>query len=229
MCGRVILTLSAKMIREIMAEEYEINQLDIDDFMPLYNIGPSQKMLSIIKHDDAYRSGYLNWRFIPSYAQSQKDGYKFINARSETVHEKRTYKEAFEKRRCLLVCNGFYEWKREKVKRPFLFHRQDFKPIIIAGIWQAQYLDNGEKEYGFSILTTAANQLMAGIHHRMPVILKGSDVKTWLDKNATYDQLKSLFEPVEESYLTCYEVSSHVNTLKNNDPFCIERAISPLV
>jgi putative SOS response-associated peptidase YedK len=229
MCGRVILTLSAKMIREIMAEEYDITQLHIDDFMPLYNVGPSQNMLSVIKHDDTYRSGYLKWRFIPSYAKTQNEGYKYINARSETVHEKRTYKEAFEKRRCLLICNGFYEWKRDKVKRPFLFHRENFNLIVMAGIWQAQYLDDGSKEYGFSILTTAANEVMAPIHHRMPVILKATDVSLWLDKNASYDDIKHLFKPIDEAYLTCYEVSPYINSLKNQDDFCIEKAVSPLI
>jgi putative SOS response-associated peptidase YedK len=223
MCGRVILTLSAKMIKQILAEEYDINQLNIDDFIPKYNVGPSQEMLSIIKHDDAFRSGYLKWRFIPDYAKNQNDGYKFINARSETVFEKITYKESFEKRRCLLVCNGFYEWQRSTVKKPFLFHREGFGLITMAGIWQVQHLDDGTKEYGFSILTTEANDVMSPIHHRMPVIIKGADSDKWLDQSTSLDDLKLLMLPVDSNYLNTYEVSSYVNSLKNNDVMCIKK------
>lgn len=223
MCGRVILTLSAKMIRQILAEEYDINDLNIDDFVPKYNLGPSQYMLSVISHQDEYRSGYLKWRFIPSYAKNQNDGYKFVNARSETVHEKVTYKDAFEKRRCLLICNGFYEWKRDDVKRPFLFHRPDFELITLAGIWQPQYLDDGTKEYGFSIVTTDANEIMAPIHHRMPVILKAEDAKTWLNKGSQLSELQSLMKPIEKEYLQNYEVSTQMNNIRFQDPSCITK------
>jgi len=226
MCGRVILTLSAKMIKQILAEEYDINQLNIDDFVPQYNLGPSGQLLSVIKHDGTFRAGKLNWRFIPSYAKNQNEGYKYINARSETLDEKVTYREAFRKRRCLLICNGFYEWKREKVKRPFLFHRPEMNLIVLAGIWQAQHLDDGTKEYGLSILTTEANDIMTPIHHRMPVILKGKDVHDWLDLSQSYEDLKHLFSPVEASYLCKYEVSNYVNSLRNQDQICIEPAIN---
>lgn len=226
MCGRVILTLSAKMIKQILAEEYDINQLNIEDFVPQYNLGPSGQLLSVIKHDGTFRAGQLNWRFIPSYAKNQNEGYKYINARSETVHQKMTYKTSFEKRRCLLLCNGFYEWKRENTKRPFLFHRSDMNLIVLAGLWQAQTLDNGDKEYGLSILTTDANEIMGPIHHRMPVILKGKDVHKWLDLSKGYEDLKDLFRPIEKDYLSAFEVSPYVNSLKNQDAICIEPAIT---
>ncbi|MCH4888463.1 SOS response-associated peptidase [Acidaminobacter sp. JC074] len=222
MCGRVILTLSAKMIRQILAEEYDINDLNIDDFVPRYNLGPSQDMLSIIKHNGDYRSGYLKWRFIPSYAKNQNDGYKYINARSETVHEKVTYREAFSKRRCLLICNGFYEWKRSEVKKPFLFHRKDFNLITLAGIWQPQHLDDGSKEYGFSIVTTEANEVMAPIHHRMPVILDDRHAKLWLDQSTSFEELQHLMKPIHKDYLSCYEVSDYVNNVRNQDEICIQ-------
>lgn len=223
MCGRIILTLTAKLISEMLAEEYGIDDLTIEDFVPKYNLGPSQDVLSIIAHEDKYRSGYLKWRFIPSYAKSQNDGYKCINARSETIHEKVTYKEAFKKRRCLVLCNGFYEWKQDGIKRPFLFHRPDFKPIVMAGIWQPQYLDDGTKEYGTSIVTTAANDMMASIHHRMPVILKPEEAKIWLNKHSQMNDLQSLMQPIEEAYLQKYEVSTQVNNARFQDPSCITK------
>ena len=223
MCGRVILTLSAKMIKQILSEEYDISDLDIDDFVPKYNLGPSQDMLSIINHNHQYRSGYLKWRFIPSYAKSQNDGYKYINSRSETIHEKITYKDAFKYRRCLLICNGFYEWKRSDEKKPFLFHRKDFNLITLAGIWQPQYLDDGSKEYGFSIVTTDANEIMEPIHHRMPVVLDKSHAKLWLDPNVTLEELQHLMKPIAKDYLHCYEVSNHVNNMRHQDEKCIQK------
>lgn len=222
MCGRVILTLTAKMIKDILAEEYSIQQLNIDDFLPMYNVGPSQNMLSIIKHDDAYRSGYLKWRFIPSYAKSENDGYKYINARSETIHEKKTYKQSFEKRRCLLVVNGFYEWLRDKNKRPFLFHKDQMGLFTLAGIWQPQYRDDGTKEYGLSIVTTEANELMRPIHHRMPVIIQPEDADRWLDMDTPLEEVQKLLVPVAADFLSVYEVSPYVNKLSNNDEMCIQ-------
>ena len=101
MCGRVILTLSAKMIAAILNDTYDVQQLTIDDFLPRYNIGPGQDLLSIISHQDNYRAGYMKWQYIPSYAKDEKDGFKLINARSESIHEKVSFKDSFKKRRWL--------------------------------------------------------------------------------------------------------------------------------
>lgn len=227
MCGRVILTLSAKMIKQILAEEYDITQLNIDDFVPKYNVGPGQELLSIISHNAEYRSGYLNWRFIPKWAESQNEGYKYINARSETVHEKVTYKDSFKNRRCLVVCNGFYEWKREnQEKKPFLFQKKDEKVMTIAGIWTPQYLDDGSKEYGVSLLTTEANEVMASIHHRMPVIIKPEDSKKWLDTQTSLEDLQSMMTPIHKNFLNTYEVSKQVNNIRNQDISCIKKISS---
>lgn len=227
MCGRVILTLSAKMIKQILAEEYDINQLNIDDFVPKYNLGPGQKLLSIINHNTEYRSGYLNWRFIPKWAKSQNDGYKYINARSETVHEKVTYKDAFKTRRCLVVCDGFYEWRRkDNVKRPFLFHKADKGLITLAGIWTPQHLDDGSKEYGVSLMTTEANDTMSPIHHRMPVIIRAEDSKQWLHHMTSLDALQKMMQPVDNDYLETYEVSQYVNSIKNQSSDCIKKISS---
>lgn len=227
MCGRVILTLSAKMIKQILAEEYDINQLNIDDFVPRYNVGPGQELLSIISHNAEYRSGYLNWRFIPKWAKSQSEGYKYINARSETVHEKVTYKDSFKSRRCLVICNGFYEWQREKQeKKPFLFQKKDEKVMTIAGIWTPQYLDDGSKEYGVSLLTTEANEVMAPIHHRMPVIIKPEDSKKWLDAQTKLEDLQSMMTPIHKDFLNTNEVSKQVNNIRNQDFSCIKKISS---
>lgn len=227
MCGRVILTLSAKMIKQILAEEYNINHLNIDDFSPKYNVGPGQQLLSVISHNTEYRSGYLSWRFIPKWAKNQNEGYKYINARSETVHEKATYKDAFKTNRCLVICNGFYEWHRkDAVKRPFLFHKPDKGVITLAGIWTPQYLDDGTKEYGVCLMTTEANSMMSPIHHRMPVIIQPKDSIKWLHNNTDLKVLQEMMLPITNNYLETYEVSQLVNNTRNQESDCIKKISS---
>lgn len=221
MCGRVILTLSEKMIAQILEGVLDINQLDIDDFVPKYNLGPGQSLLSIIQHKSINKAGYMEWKFIPSYAKNDKDGYVFMNARSESIHEKKSFRDAFFSRRCLILTNGFYEWHRAETKTPYLFHREN-QPLFLAAIWNPYYHTTGEKSYGFSLITTEANADMAPIHDRLPVIIKEEDTSLWLNPNTPYEVLKRLMEPVEAGYLMHYEVSSYVNSTKNEGSICIE-------
>lgn len=223
MCGRVILTLSAKMIAAILNDTYDVEQLTIDDFIPRYNIGPGQELLSVIQHNHKNRAGYMNWQYIPSYAKDEKDGFKLINARSETIHEKVSFKSSFQTRRCLVLCNGFYEWHRvEGQKTPYFFHK-DEQLFALGAIWNPYTKKDGSKHYGISLITADANNLMAPIHHRMPVIIKPNDINIWLNKETDLTTLQTLMMPVEDDYLKVYQVSSYVNSIKNNDIKCIEK------
>lgn len=214
MCGRVILTLSAKMIEAILNDTYGV-QLSIDDFIPRYNITPGQTVLSIIEHKSVKRAGFMKWQYVPDYAESIKDGFKFINARSETVFEKISYKDSFYNRRCIVLCDGFYEWKRPD-KLPYFFHHNR-ELFAIAGIWK-KYNDH----YGFSVITTEANDVMKPIHHRMPVIIKEKDISKWLNPETDLITLKSMMRPVEDAFFTCYPVSQYVNNSRNDGPNCIK-------
>lgn len=223
MCGRVILTLSAKMIEMILNETLDINQLNIDDFVPRYNVGPGQDLVSVIQHKNKNRAGYMKWQFIPTYAQSEKDGYQFVNARSETIHEKVSFKDAFERRRCLVICNGFYEWDRKgDQKVPYFFHH-DMKWMALGGIWNPYIDKKGEKQYGFSLITTAANKIMAPVHHRMPVILETHQLQHWLSPDTSLSQLQQLMLPIHDTFLETYPVSDYVNKIAHQDKKCIER------
>lgn len=221
MCGRVILTLSEKMIAQILEGTLDINSLDIDDFVPKYNLSPGQRLLSIIQHKEENRAGFMDWKFIPSYAEHDKSGYQFVNARMETISEKRSFSDAFFKRRCLIVTNGFYEWHRAEVKTPYLFYPEDGL-LFLAGIWNPYFHESGEKSYGFSLITTEANEDMAPVHHRLPVIIKNEDLKTWLNPDTQIDQLKRLMAPIESGYLKKHQVSNYVNSVKNKGPECIQ-------
>ncbi len=221
MCGRVTLTLSDKMIKKILSEKYSVKQLSIDDFIPRYNISPGQEVLCIINDGKKNRSGYLEWRFVPPWAKDAKEGYKYINARSETVFSKTTFKDSFYNKRCLVIVDSFFEWKREGGKKvPYRFYNEDNTLFALAGIWNV-YKGDIKKTYGFSILTTEANELMLPVHHRMPVIIQADDISKWLSNSTSLDDLKSLMKPIDNDYLKCYKVSDYVNSSKNDDEKCI--------
>jgi putative SOS response-associated peptidase YedK len=223
MCGRVILTLSAKMIEAILNDSLDINDLNIDDFIPRYNISPGQNLLSIIQHKDQKRAGYMKWQFVPTFAKSEADGYQFVNARSESIHEKSSFKDAFQTRRCIVLCNGFYEWHRNaSEKTAHFFHNKDHL-IPLGGIWNAYTQKDGSKNYGFSLITTEANQTMSPVHHRMPVIIPFDQVNQWLNKSTSLSNLQVLMRPMKNDYLSTYEVSNHVNKIHNDDNKCIEK------
>jgi len=230
MCGRALLTLTEDMIEEVLEDVYQVKQMTLEDYSPRYNIPPGQKMLSIINDGSINRAGFLEWKFIPPWAESEGDGYKYTNARSETIHQKVTYRESFFTRRCLVIVDGFYEWQRsDQARVPFLFYRDNHKPFALAGIWNT-YVSQahgefpaGKKTYGLSIITTRANDLMAPIHHRMPVIIKEKDMYDWLTYKTPLERLQALMEPIEEAYLKVYQVSTYVNSTKNQGPTCIQR------
>lgn len=224
MCGRVILTLSAKMIEAILNETFDVEQLSIDDYMPRYNVGPGQEVFSIIQNKQKNRAGHMKWQFVPTFARSEDDGYKFVNARAESIHEKKSFQDAFFKRRCIVLCNGFYEWQRlDNQKTPYFFQHHSLEWFALGGIWNPYIQKDGTKNYGLSLITTEANQCMAPIHHRMPVIIKKEDLAVWLDPNQSISTIRNLLKPVPDDYLNTYEVSSYVNKIQNNDIKCIER------
>lgn len=166
----------------------------------------------------------LRWGLIPSWAKDCSMGAKLINARSETVAEKPAFRSAYKHRRCLIVADGFYEWKKEKDrKQPFYFELQNKRPFAFAGLWDKWKSPQGEEINTCTILTTAANKLLQQYHHRMPVILKEQDYDLWLDSQI---QAPNLLQHLLSSYpseeMNSYQVSLFVNNPKHNSSQCIE-------
>lgn len=226
MCARVTLTLSASMIKKVLIDNYNVKQFTIDDYLPRYNISPGEKVLSIITDGTINKTGYLDWKFSPPWSTNDNDGYKFINARSETIFEKPTFKKSFMQKRCLIIVDSFFEWKKEgKEKIPFRFYRENNEIFTLAGIWtvNTNKSPEGKKTYGLSVITTEANNLMKPIHSRMPVIIKPDDVSKWLDIKTPVEELIRLMKPVEDDFLAFYQVSSYVNSSKNKGIKCIEQ------
>jgi putative SOS response-associated peptidase YedK len=175
----------------------------------------------------AFRHGVLamlRWGPIPSWAKDANIGNRLINARADTVAAKPSFRSAFKRRRCLVPADGFYEWKRDgKVKQPFFIHRKDEEPFAFAGLWERwENPEDGKEVQSCSLITTEANELMAPIHDRMPVILAESAYDRWLDLDEPVSDLQSLLKPFPANELAAYPISTYVNSPKNQGPKCIE-------
>jgi putative SOS response-associated peptidase YedK len=224
MCGRVTLTLDKESILNILGDLFDVkNEAPISN-VPDYNIGPSKDLLAIINNHNMNKAGYLKWGLVPSFSKDTHHAYSMINARCETIDIKPSFKKSFESKRCILLADSFYEWKRDKKKQVFRFQLKDQILMPFAGIYSSYTQNDGSKLYTCSILTCEANELMSKIHHRMPLILNQTSSKTWLDNKSSSKDLKALFNPYPSQQMTSYEVSSYVNSIKNNSIACIQPA-----
>ncbi len=215
MCGRFTL---ATDLDEII-DRFEIGvSIGIDQYQHRYNIAPSQQVLSVVNDGTQNRLGYLRWGLVPSWSKELSIGHKMINARSETITEKPSFKHAVQKRRCLVIADGFYEWKKdEKVKQPMMIRLKDNAPFAMAGIWERWVSPTNQEIFTCSVITTKPNKLMELIHDRMPVILRREDEKTWLNRSIEdTEELKHLLVPYADHYMKAYEVSSQLNSPKHD-------------
>lgn len=199
------------------------------DQKPRYNITPSQ-MVACVRNaaDNGHREAVmLKWGLIPSWAKDPSIGYKMINARAETVAEKPSFRKAFKHQRCLILADGFYEWKREgKTKQPFYVRFKDSRPFAFAGLWES-WKDTSKEDSqpieSCTIITTTANELMEPIHHRMPVILDDKSYDVWLDPdNVNTEKLQELLAPYSSDKLEAFPVSTLVNNPRFDNPRCLE-------
>lgn len=221
MCGRYSLFAEFRIIEERFGEA----TFGEEDYEESFNIAPSQMVLSVINDGTKNRLGYLKWGLIPAWAKDPKIGFKMINARAETAHEKPSFREAFKKRRCLIVADSFYEWKREEGRKiPMRIKMKNDQLFAMAGLWESWKDENGKLVHTCTILTTEANGLMSSIHERMPVILKKEDEQSWLNPNVhKVEELRPFLIPLEDGLLEAYEVSDKVNSPKNNARELIEK------
>jgi putative SOS response-associated peptidase YedK len=220
MCGRYRLARK----KEILAETFDVDN-DVE-WSPRYNVAPSQNV-PIVRQDASQPSRSISlarWGLIPFWAKDAKAGYKMINARAETVADTPAFRDPFRSRRCLILADGFYEWSKEgKQKSPFCFSMADDSIFAFAGIWDRWR--NADKEWieTCSIITTSANALLSGIHDRMPVIVRPESYDLWLDPGFTkVDDLHDLLKPFSADAMRHHRVSTHVNSVKNDNPACAE-------
>ncbi len=218
MCGRY--TLATPVGR--LAEEFGFDSSSTE-FRTSYNVAPTRQVPVVLAEGGKRRLEMLRWGLVPSWADDPGIGARMINASSETAPEKPSFRRAFRDRRCLIPADGFYEWKRENGgKQPYYFRMQGGRPFAFAGLWES-WTKDGEIR-SCAILTTAANEVVAGIHDRMPVILPSRHYEAWLDPEAERDELNDLLVPYPGDDLETYPVSRFVNSPGNDDPRCIEPA-----
>lgn len=220
MCGRAYETYSEEELYvRYLNEKFKRNPLGIKNN---FNFAPTQMSPVLIVKDGQRQFELMRWGLVPSWAKDVKSAskYSLINARAEEIEEKRSYKNAFKKRRCILPLSGFFEWKSEGKgpKRPFAIRLRSKEIMSVAGIWESWKNEtSGEVIDSFSIVTVAANDFMSKIHNRMPVILPRESESAWLDPD-TEDaaELHRLLTPCPSEWLEGYEVSVLVNSPKNN-------------
>jgi putative SOS response-associated peptidase YedK len=215
MCGRYSFAIED----ELIFERFGVSVRSAI-YKARYNCAPSQN-LAVISSEDPDSIRFYRWGLIPFWAKDPSIGNKLINARAETIVEKPSFKQAFLNRRCLVLSNGFFEWKKSEEKTPYRICMQDFSPFSMAGIWENWKSPEGEMIRSFSIITTVANSLVAGIHDRMPVILKREDEKKWLS-SIKEEEVLSLLQPYPSERMITYPVSKKVNSTVNDIPEILE-------
>ena len=218
MCGRFVRHSSLSLIEKT----FNIDSVEAE-LASSYNVAPSQQILAVI-NNGANRLVTFHWGLVPFWAKDRSIGNRLINARAETVAKKPSFRTAFKKRRCLIVADGFYEWKGEKgSKQPWFLTTSSAEPFGFAGLWES-WADGKNSDYlSATIITTAASDSVKDIHHRMPVILQPNAHSDWLNNNfEDPNRLDQILQNEHVRDLRSYPVSKQVNAVTNNHPGCIE-------
>lgn len=226
MCGRATLISGIKEVEKLFGLSFD-NDLVASwgTNFPNYNLAPTHLLPALIR-EEQMKVVLLKWGLSPHWAKDSRVGYKMINARAETIREKPAYKNAFQKRRCLIALDGYYEWQgKEKV--PWRITSDDEKPFAIAGIWGSKSIEGGEELRTASIITRPALKELSHIHDRMPLTLLPETYDYWL--NADFSEESEWKDFIYQAVLPlpkCYPVSMYVNSVKNAGEKCIIPAIS---
>ncbi|MFC1745466.1 SOS response-associated peptidase [Candidatus Riflebacteria bacterium] len=219
MCGRFSLICTSK----ILAELFDL--LSVQNFTPRYNISPTESVASVgfFMQQQQRELSWLHWGLVPPWSKDRSFASRLINARCESLASKPSFKNAFRKRRCLIVADGFYEWKKEKGKKvPYYFKVNNDLPFAFAGLWESWQSPQNEKVDSCCIITTESNDLLKPIHHRMPVILDSENYQKWLAPDLTNaTELKPLLAPFPSERMKCIRVNPYVNNARNKGEKCI--------
>jgi putative SOS response-associated peptidase YedK len=234
MCGRYSITSPPEAIQRV----FQVPELP--NLPARYNVAPTQDVPVVRvdgdqegpEADGGRHLVQLRWGLVPFWADDVSIGAKMINARAESAAEKPAFRAAFRRRRCLVVADGFYEWKAPpkdatgqegQRKQPYRIEFPDRRPFGFAGLWERwTNPENKSVLETCTILTTEANAELQEIHPRMPVMLSPDSFDAWLDPDADVETAKGLLAPYPEGALTAYPISTRVNAVKNDDPSILE-------
>lgn len=232
MCGRFTFAAAP----EIVAELFELRE--VPELTPRYNVAPTQLVATVLCESDPARAvrnvtasprsfRMMRWGLIPSWADDPAIGSRMINARAETLSSKPAFRSAFKRRRCLILADGFYEWKKlERRKQPYHIRLRDGTPFAFAGLWERWSGADGVPVDSCTVITTEPNELLATVHDRMPVILNPVDYGTWLSvTDEDTDRVERLLRPYAAAKMEAYPVSTMVNSPSDDNARCIERLV----
>ncbi len=213
MCGRFVYYGQPGLLQE----RFELAE-EPPQFAPAYNITPGY-VTPVITRQSPRRAVLMRWGLIPSWAKDPSIGYKMINARAESIDAKPAFRKPVRGQRCLVPANGFYEWQRvtvggKAVKQPYFIHLPDRELFAFAGIYDVWRDAQGQEVRSYAIITTEANDFMARIHNRMPVILAQADEEAWLDAATRLDHALALLRPYAAEPLAAHPVSNLVNNAR---------------
>lgn len=215
MCGRFSITGDL----DFYAEYFGVDEVVTDQLEKSWNVAPTDPVYVIAQRDGVRQLGSMKWGLVPHWAKNTKSIH--INARSETVDTTAAFRDSFAKRRCLIPADGFYEWEPpEEGRTPHWVYKADGHPMVFAGIWASRFDDDSQEwQRTCSILTAAADGLIAEIHDRMPISLARSSWDAWLDRELTDSEAaRGLITPEDPESLMEHVVSRKVNSVRNNTP-----------
>ena len=219
MCGRLTLHTIPKQFASLFPR-FDFSNVDLG-----YNVCPTQSLsaLRLSPKDSELELAHLRWGLVPAWADDLSIGARMINARCETVDQKPSFRSAFRSRRCIILANGFYEWKKisPSSKQPYYIYRPDGQLMCFAGLWESWQQQDEQPIQTATILTTRANELLSPLHHRMPVMLAHDSINHWLQPSAITESA-SLFSPWPDDELTMHCVSPAMNKPNYEQPDCIK-------
>jgi putative SOS response-associated peptidase YedK len=223
MCGR----FTQQRPSSELAEIFEAEDL-VEATAGRFNVAPTDAAAVVVRRDDRRALTAFRWGLIPHWSESPATGNRMFNARAESIDRTPAFRYAFQKRRCLVPVDAFYEWRREgRVRQPYAIARRDGAPMALAGLWAGWHDDDtGEVIRSFTIVTTSSNDVVRPIHDRMPVVIPESAWDRWLDPTISeapaVAELKGLLVPADDEWLEAYRVSRRVNDVRNDDPGLVE-------
>jgi len=223
MCGRYAITSAPEAIRALF------RYLEEPVFPPRYNVAPTQPVPIVRIDAGARHFALVRWGLIPSWVKDPLNFTVLINARGETINAKPAFRNAMQRRRCLLPADGFYEWRADGArKRPYFIRPRSGGPIAFAGLWETWSGPNGEEIETACIVTTTANRVLAPIHDRMPVVIAPEAFDLWLDSaRVNAATAAALIMPAPDNLFEAYEISTAVNRTANDSAALIEPLGSP--
>jgi putative SOS response-associated peptidase YedK len=219
MCGRYTIIAKAEEIEK----RFKVEVPEI--YSPRYNAAPTQ-ILPVITNENPGGLSFFRWGLIPSWAQDVSIGSKLINARSETIEERPSFRQAFKSRRCLVIADGYYEWKAvsKKSRIPYRIQLASEQLFSFAGLWELYKTSTDSIVHSFTIVTTESNAKTSHIHERMPVILNVDTEKIWLNNDAATEEHLSVLRSYDKKEIKFYSVSNLVNSVQNDNEQLIKPA-----